>query len=266
MIKEENLLKFESLSRFSDIEHFTTTRHGGVSIGNFCSLNGSPYSGDRLEDVLENQRRICAQLSDRSYRIILPYQEHGVKIVEIDKSFLEKSLQQQESILRGVDALITRCSSTLIAVSTADCVPILLYDSNVKGIAAIHAGWRGTVNRIAQKVVLQMADAWGSVPSGIYGAIAPSISAEAFEVGDEVYHTFEENGFPMQRIAKLNQCTKRWHIDLWEANIWQLEEVGLVRQRIEVSGHCTYREHFDFFSARRLTIRSGRNLTGICLR
>lgn len=149
-----------------------------------------------------------------------------------------------------------------IGVSTADCIPILLYDPEHHAAAAVHAGWRGTVMRIAEKSIRQMTLDYGTRPELLEAVIGPGISQEAFEVGDEVYDAFREAGFPMSEIARKQE---KWHIDLWAANYLQLENCGLRINHIQVSGICTYRHCEEYFSARRLGIASGRIFTGIIL-
>ena len=107
-----------------------------------------------------------------------------------------------------------------VCVKTADCIPVLLYDKKCRVVAAAHAGWRGTVSRIVSKTIAEM----GVAPSDLSAIIGPGISLEAFEVGDEVYERFQEAGFPMERIAVRKA---KWHIDLWQANRWLLEEAGV---------------------------------------
>ena len=152
------------------------------------------------------------------------------------------------------DAVITDKAGLPVCVKTADCIPILLYDTHQRIVAAVHAGWRGTVSRIVQKTIEKMKplDA-----KDLHAIIGPGISLEQFEVGDEVYDAFKSAGFPMERIARK---ADRWHIDLWEANRFLLEEQGV--EDIFVEGTCT-RTSEDFYSARRETINTGRNYNGI---
>ena len=152
------------------------------------------------------------------------------------------------------DAVITDQPGLCVCVKTADCIPILLYDTRKRVVAAVHAGWRGTVSRIVQKTIKRMLP---QNPDDLHAIIGPGISLEWFEVGDEVYEAFRTAGFPMERIAKK---ALRWHIDLWEANRWLLEEQGV--KDIFVEGTCT-RTSMDFYSARRETINTGRNYNGI---
>ena len=157
----------------------------------------------------------------------------------------------------ATDAVITDKPGLCVCVKTADCIPVLLYDERQRIVAAVHAGWRGTVSRIVQKTIEQMNPL---NPKDLHAIIGPGISLEWFEVGDEVYEAFKAAGFPMERIAKR---VGRWHIDLWEANRWLLEQMGV--EDIFIEGTCT-RSSMDFYSARRETINTGRNYNGIYIR
>ncbi len=154
----------------------------------------------------------------------------------------------------ATDAVITDKPGLCACVKTADCIPVLLYDTHQRIVAAVHAGWRGTVSRIVQKTIRQMQP---HSPADLHAIIGPGISLEWFEVGDEVYEAFRAAGFPMERIAKR---VGAWHIDLWEANRWLLEQEGV--KDIYIQGTCT-RACDDFYSARRETINTGRNYNGI---
>ena len=177
---------------------------------------------------------------------------------------MAKSKEERTAELEGIDAVITNLPNLCIGVSTADCVPILLYDKRNRVVAAVHAGWRGTVARILEKCVQRMVDEYNASPTDISAIIAPSISLDSFEVGDEVYNTFSENGFDMDRIAV--RYDLRWHIDLWEANRLQLLSCAVPENAIYLSDVCTYKSYSRFFSARRMGISSGRIFNGIMLR
>lgn len=161
------------------------------------------------------------------------------------------------------DAVFTDVPGLCIAVKTADCIPVLLYDNSRHCVAAIHAGWKGTVQYIVQKTIKAMR-ADGGCLSAIIG---PGISLASFEVGDEVYERFLVSGFPMERIARRWHPTAerpepRWHIDLWEANRWVLEECGV--RNIHVAGVDTMTSPL-YYSARRETINTGRNYNWIAI-
>ena len=154
------------------------------------------------------------------------------------------------------DAVITDVPGLCVCVKTADCIPVLLYDTCRNIVAAVHAGWRGTVARIVTKTLQEM----GSNPSHVHAIIGPGISQEAFEVGDEVYQTFAEAGFPMEQMAVRRA---KWHLDLWQANRWLLETAGV--RDVYVAGICTYKNSAQFYSARKEGIDTGRNINGIML-
>lgn len=242
------------------ITAFSTCRDGGVSEGAYTSFNCTHYCGDNPQHVAANRQRLCADWSIPSNRLIIPRQVHGTDVAVIDESFLVLSSAEQEQLLDGVDALITPLSDVCLAISTADCIPILLYDTRACVVAAIHAGWRGTVARIASLALRRMRALYGTCGEDVCAVIGPGISMDSFEVGDEVYDAFRLADFPMEHIA----CRyKKWHIDLWEANRLQLLNEGLLPESIEMANVCTYQHVDRFFSARRLGIHSGRILTAI---
>lgn len=182
--------------------------------------------------------------------IMIPRQTHSTNVCYVDFA----------GEVPDTDAVITDKAGLCIAVKTADCIPVLLYDSRRHIIAAVHAGWRGTVGRIVEKTLLQMQSRAGDVSA----IIGPGISLESFEVGDEVYEQFLQAGFPMGRLAERFPSTdgERWHINLKDANRWLLEQNGITR--ILVSDIDTLTSP-HFYSARRDTINTGRNINGIMI-
>lgn len=259
------VLQFESLFRFENLVHFSTTRSEGFSSGTFESFNLSYFSGDRKTCVDRNRQLLCQSLSLKEDAFYVAHQVHGTEIACIDQEFLQLSKEQQMNLLDGKDALLTDLKNVTIAVSTADCVPVLLYAEDKQVIGAVHAGWRGTCRRIVEKTIQQMIDRYQCSPSRIHAAIGPSISPQAFEVGDEVLIAFQDAGFNLLSLSHIHPETGKHHIDLWEANRQQLAEIGLPPCQIEISGICTYTHSDRFFSARKLGIHSGRMLTGECL-
>jgi len=150
------MLQFPVLSEDCNISHFVTTRQGGVSEGAYASFNPGEYSGDNPEAVRANRKLLSDVLGIPSERIFVPFQVHGAEIRSIEPFFLSLPLEEQQLYMHGVDALVTNVPGVCIAVSTADCVPVLLYAPDVKTVAAIHAGWRGTVQRIFASLLMNM--------------------------------------------------------------------------------------------------------------
>ena len=254
------MLEYGMMRPYSDIFCFSTTRHGGYSAGAYASFNCNGYCGDNGIAVERNRELLCSLMPVRPLCMVIPHQVHQTEVRVIDNVFLEKSETERQELLEGVDALVTDLSKVCLCVSTADCIPVLCYDTRRKVVAAIHAGWRGTVAGIVGKALRVMSGRYGTEGKDVVACIGPGISQDAFEVGDEVYDAFRESGFDMSRIAVRRD---KWHIDLWEANRMQLSASGVRPENIGLSGICTYHNAADFFSARRLGIRSGRILSGI---
>lgn len=260
--KNMQMLEYGLMKSYPDIFCFSTTRHGGYSKGNYASFNCNGYCGDRCGNVQRNIE-LLIRLLPQPDALVLPHQTHSVEVGVIDDAFVRSGKERQTGLLEGVDALITDVLGQCICVSTADCIPVLCYDVRHQAVAAIHAGWRGTVGRIVERTLQKMEECYGTRGEDVVACIGPGISLEAFEVGDEVYEAFGQAGFDMNAIARRET---KWHIDLWEANRLQLVGAGVAPDKIEVSGICTYQNCEDFFSARRLGIRSGRILSGIMRR
>ena len=246
----------------SSVTAFSSTRHGGFSQGNYGEFNVNLYCGDQPEAIAKNREVLCAVLGIAEDRLIMPHQVHGTGITQIGKTFFLLSEDIRRSVVEGIDALITDVREVCIGVSTADCIPIIIYDPEHHAAGVVHSGWRGTVANIVGHAVQSMVVSYHSRPETLKAIIGPGISLEHFEVGDEVYEQFAEAGYPMDQIARRED---KWHIDLWTCCRLQLEASGIHSENIQMAGICTYANSGDFFSARRLTVNSGRILTGIVL-
>ena len=234
---------------------FSTTRQGGCSTGNYAAFNINGYCGDDEVHIAANKVALCGLLGIDSNRLVMPHQVHDCVVRRIDGP--------QQGVIEGVDAVMTDVPQLCIGVSTADCIPVLLYDSTHRAVSAVHAGWRGTVLRIVQKAVETMRDTYGTAPADLQAVIGPGISLDSFEVGDEVYDQFLSAGFDMQPISRREA---KWHIDLPMCNRLQLMETGVPADHIQMTNICTYQQYDRYFSARRLGIQSGRIYTGILIK
>lgn len=259
---DKRMLEYGLMKSYSNIFCFSTTRHGGYGSGEYASFNCNRFCGDNIETVQKNRTMLVGLMPQIPKRLIIPHQTHGAEVKVIDDAFLALSEDVQAEQLEGIDALVSDRTGVCVCISTADCVPVLCFDTKLRVVAAVHAGWRGTVQRIVSRTIRLMSEVYGTNPEDVTACIGPSISQEAFEVGDEVYARFRNEGFDMERIAVRKD---KWHIDLWEANRLQLLAEGVLASRIDVSGICTWQNNDDFFSARRQGIASGRILSGIML-
>lgn len=276
MNNAQPVLNYYNLS--DDVKAFSTTRHGGVSEGNYASLNINEYCGDCKANTDANRLLLANELGIGTNHIIMPHQTHGVESRIIGEEFATLPDDVKKMLLEGVDAVMTNIPGMCIGVSTADCIPVLLYDEEHHAAAAIHAGWRGTQARIVHKAVQEMRMAYQTDPTKLKAVIGPGISLDNFEVGDEVYADFEQAAFDMSAIAEerikrnpnaedpAKAFEQKWHINLPLANIQMLTHNGVDEANIINTGICTFDNADNYFSARRLGIESGRIYTGIIIR
>lgn len=260
------MLQFSRLSGYGSIAHFITTREGGVSAGPYASMNPGPYAGDDLGLVSQNQQILANALGISSDCFLAPFQVHEDRIAVIEAPFLTWGKERCDAFLQRADAVMTNVPGVCPVVATADCVPVLLYAPDVNAVAAVHAGWRGTVRQIAYKAVQTFVSVYQADPFRMEAAIGPYIGKDAFEVGEEVVQAFETSGADLSAIVWHHPVSGKAHIDLGEANRRQLLAAGMLPGQIEQAGICTYTDPEHFFSARRLGIHSGRLWSGIWIK
>jgi YfiH family protein len=246
------LWHFNNLASISTVQHFVTTRHGDVPDTFTMSLTSTP---DRSL-VVRNRARLAAALGVDASQLYFPSQIHETTIVEVHPAI---SMDQ----LQGVDALITAHKHIAIAVMSADCVPVLLYDKKRHVSAAIHAGWRGTVKQIVAKTLVALHDRYGTEGKDVVAGIGPSASPDVYEVGNEVIEAVKTHLPNCDTLLTLTQPGKA-KFDLWQANKNQLLSFGVLASNIEVSEKCTLLDNGQFYSARKGD--TGRFSAGIILR
>lgn len=214
-----------------------STRHGGVSSQAYQSLNLGVHTDDDPAAISSNLGLFCADLGISSDALARSYQVHGSEIWTSVSPGYES----------GYDAIMTSVPGVFAGVGIADCCPILLADPVRFSVAAIHAGWKGTVASIVHKTASALI-ADGSNPADILAYIGPCISLAHFEVGDEVAEQF----------AYKEKRGSRWHVDLKTTNAAQLKDLGI--SQIEISEYCTVSNNDVFFSHRKEQGITGRML------
>ncbi|MDO5442538.1 MAG: peptidoglycan editing factor PgeF [Bacteroidia bacterium] len=195
------------------------------------------------------------------YHVITGHQVHGTRIAVITDQ------DTGRDDLDGYDAFITNLRGCAIGVRTADCIPVLLYDPKHNAVAAIHSGWKGTLNRISQKTVFKMTEQFGTDPADLKAVIGPGICRACFQVGEEVVNYFKGNGIDIEPIylwdgPKQGGMKGGHHLDLIEENRLLLVESGVRPDNVFVSGICTYEDE-RFYSARREGRECGRIINSI---
>ena len=228
----------------------------------YAGFNLTDYCGDTPAHVAECREALCAELKITDSQLLLPHQTHTNRVVLVDKALMEMDSSERYAHLQNVDALVTALPHVCIGISTADCVPVLLYDPKHRVIGAAHAGWRGMVGHILAHTIERMRT-MGMNPRDLRAVVGPCIGPDSFEVGEEVVDAFLQAKFPPSVVRR--GFFRRPHIDLWAAAVHELEQSGVPLEAILVSGIDTYACPDRFFSARRLGIQSGRIYSGIIL-
>jgi len=210
---------------------------------------------------MQNRTILCNTLEIKANDIIFPKQTHSATIKTIGPEYFDAEENKKKIFLSETDAVITALKGVCIGIKTADCVPVLLFDQKKKVIAAIHAGWRGTVQQITCLTVKEMISKFNSDPGDIVAGIGPSISPEVYEVGPEVWSLFD----PLYYRSNDSESSDKRLLDLWKANSDQLIAAGVPANQIELAGLCTLSNPNTFYSARRDGAKTGRMATGIML-
>jgi YfiH family protein len=236
-------------SLLSGFRHGFTTRDGGVSGPPYDTLNLGGLVGDDPAHVAENWRRLERATGLGFARV---RQVHGARVVRAERA----GPPAEEA-----DAVVSAARGVAACVSVADCVPVLLADPESGAVAAIHAGWRGTLAGAAAEGVAALASGAGASPERLLAAVGPSIGPCCYEVSDDLAARF---------LAALGVAAvvegARPRLDLWSANARLLAGAGLRPERIEVMGRCTACERDLFFSHRRDAGRTGRQMAFIAPR
>jgi YfiH family protein len=226
-----------------------STRLGGISPMPARALNLAGFNEDDAENIYENRRRFL-KLFDGDWTLTGCWQTHSADVRTVHN-------EQEAQTKPGVpgddiycDALISRTPKILLAVKTADCVPILIGDAKTGAFAAVHAGWRGTSASIVGRAIKQLQSEYGTRAPDLRVAIGPAANSCCYEVGDEVIKVFKER---FSGSDHLFTPTREGHarIDLHAANRDQLVSAGVSPERIHVALLCTMDRTDLFFSYRR---------------
>jgi len=211
-----------------------------VSEGEYKSLSLSPYRGDNIACVHKNEEILCDSLGLDVKRLSSTKQEHtdNIEIITSDNIGIGVSIHWG----KGVDAVITREKNVPVLCYSADCVPVIMYASDIEAIAAIHSGWKGTAMKIVKKTVKELIKI-GANPENIYAAIGPCIGKCCYEVSADVALQFEEKYYTAKPDGK-------YMLDLASVNSDMILSAGVPCGNVSASGICTKCHNDLFFSHR----------------
>jgi polyphenol oxidase len=215
-----------------------TARSGGVSSGPYATLNLSLSVGDDPANVLENRRRLAAALRAGPDDFVFARQVHGTGVRVVGEADRGSGAFSLDDAIDDTDALVTRSSGVVLAILTADCVPVVLHDPVAGVLACVHAGWRGTVAGVTAAAVAAM-QGLGSRPSDMIAGIGPAIAAARYQVGPDVHQAVTQAFGPAATVirpdASPGTAPDRWLLDLWAANRHALREVGVPDPQIHTT-------------------------------
>ena len=234
------MIKSKKLSKFQQINHGFFDKKGGKSTGIYKSLNCGVGSSDSKKNVLNNLKIVCKKINCSSKNLILLNQIHSSKFYFINKNYKFKKKK-----LNG-DALITNIKKIALGVLVADCVPVLIYDKNLKIISAIHAGWKSVYKEIIKKVVKFLIKK-GSNTKNLVAVIGPSISEKSYEVQKDFKDKFLKKDKQSKFFFKIRK--NKTYFGLNKYVYYHLKKLGI--KNLEIIKKNTFDPKNNFFSARR---------------
>jgi polyphenol oxidase len=254
-------LQAPNFQDFKFLTHAFCSRRGGVSQGDFASLNMTTAQGDEKERVEENWRILSRSFDIPVQSFCVLNQVHGDEVLVIREDPARASDRQ----VPVGDACVTQLPNVALCIRTADCVPVFLLDPRLRVVGAIHAGWGGTALQITARVVEVMEREFQCRPAEMLAAIGPSIGPCCYEVDRRVYLAMCHHS-GSGRFFRSTFPFERWNLDLPLANFYQLLGKGLRSENIVSSGQCTCCRPDLFFSHRRDRGETGRQGNFIMLK
>lgn len=263
---EVTVLKFPLLEELPFVEHLFTTKEGGVSKGDYATMNVSFTRGDEREDVLENYRRIAGIFGVELSDIVVSHQTHTTNVKRVTKEDGGKGVVSERDY-ENVDGLITNDKNLVLCTMYADCVPLYFVDVKNQAIGLSHSGWKGTAGQMGMKTLERMAEEFGTKPEEVYAAIGPSICVDCYEVSEDVIEAFSRV-FTEQEMTQICYIKEngKYQLDLWKANEIILLNAGVLKEHIEVTRLCTHCNSDRMFSHRKTGNKRGNLGAFMCLK
>lgn len=270
LVKQGNIEYFEAAAwrAYPFLVHAFCTRRGGVSEGAFASLNMSLKEGDNDANIGKNWDIVAAAFGIPRRNFFQVHQVHGDRILIIDDA--ESQTFDHQHL--NYDAVITNRPGLALCVKTADCVPVLMVDTEKRIVAAVHAGWRGSALNISGKVLRSLSERYGTRPQDVQAAIGPAIGACCYEVDATVFQAMESHPARNKIFAPRSgrgpgtgMEMAKWKLNLALANRYQLQEMGVPGENIQDADLCTSCASEWFYSHRKEGGITGRLLNFIMI-
>ena len=257
-------LTYNSLSEIKFINHAFSTRLGGVSGGEFTSMNTGFNRGDDPDRVTENYKRLCQSAGFEFESLVASAQDHNTFVRPVTRADRGTGIYRPRD-MQSVDALITNETGVTLVTYYADCTPLFFVDTKNRAIGLAHAGWRGTVGRIGEKVVQKMTALYDTDPADMVAAIGPAISVCCYEVDKPCAdHFYALEGLNSGRFVFPKENGK-YMVDLIEANRQILSAAGVPDESITLSDLCTNCNSDLLWSHRATNGKRGNMSAFLCL-
>jgi polyphenol oxidase len=248
------------LAALRGIRHGFFTRRGGVSTGDYASLNCGLGSGDHAEFVLENRKRVAAVLGTARERLLTGHQVHSAVAQTVTGPWPDPTHR------RPADALVSSTPGLALGALTADCAPVLFADPRARVVGAAHAGWKGALGGILESTLVAM-ETQGARRADIFAAVGPTIGPAHYEVGDEFEARFLAVDRSYATFFHRSAENARPYFDLPAFIVARLKAANT--GFVEDLGRCTYAGESEFYSYRRMGHRReadyGRQISAIVL-
>ena len=250
------LIEFNNLKK-EKIKAGISTRIGGVSKKPYNSMNLGIYTDDLKEDVEENYDIFLNALDIDKNKTFYTLQIHGDKIKIIDREFYNNS--DSFTAIENYDGMISTINGINLVTFYADCVPLLFYDKKQNIIGVCHSGWRGTVKKIAKKMINTFQSEFNSNLEDIICAIGPSADVCCYEVDKSVINEFDKH-FAYAKECYIAKENGKYMLDLKKVNYKLLIELGIKKINIEISNLCTICNNDILYSHRKESGITGRHI------
>ena len=227
----------KKLKRFKEIKHCFFSKRNGYSTNIYKSLNCGQGSKDKKGNVQKNLKLVAKKMRVKSENLVLMHQTHSNKVIEIKKINYKKKIY--------ADAMITKMRGVSLGVLTADCVPIILYDSKNKIVGCIHAGWKGAFKEIIKNTIFKIKTI--SSNSKIYASVGPCIGHRSYEVDIKFYKKFISKS-AKNKIYFLHKSKSK---KLFNLRKFVTDKLKLCKVKVDQVNHDTFAEKNKFFSYRR---------------
>lgn len=257
---------FQNLLQYKEIQHFVSSRVGGLSDRPYDSLNLGFHVGDNPEAVYKNRQQLALSVGIPLDNFTFARQVHGSNVKIITEDLRGSGAFQESTAINDADAMVTNIPNICLMVLQADCVPFLFFDIKRRVIGVAHAGWRGTLRMVVQNTVKVFMEKFCCLPNNIFVGVGPSIGPCCYEIGPETIAEIRKVFRNENQYLQHENFPGKGYFNLWEVNKFQLIQMGIPERNIEIARLCTKCKHTVFFSYRHQHAGTGRFGAGIMLK